>query len=108
MTNTVTIRLVPLDVTFAAERGSLLRSSIAAYGVDLPCGGARACGGCGVRVLDGSPAATAWDRDVFSRAELADGWRLACRMRAETDLLLDVGGVAALPSMSAQRRSPRS
>ena len=95
MTDTVTIRLIPLDVTFAAERGSLLRSSLAAHGVEFPCGGARACGGCGVRVLNGSPAATAWDRDVFSRAEFADGWRLACRMRAETDLLLDVGGVAA-------------
>jgi uncharacterized 2Fe-2S/4Fe-4S cluster protein (DUF4445 family) len=95
MTDIVTIRLIPLDATFAAERGSLLRSSLAAHGVDLPCGGARACGGCGVRVLNGSPAATVWDRDVFSRADLADGWRLACRMRAETDLLLDVGGTAA-------------
>jgi uncharacterized 2Fe-2S/4Fe-4S cluster protein (DUF4445 family) len=95
MSDTVTIRLLPLDVSFAAERESPLRSSLAAYGVDLPCGGARACGGCGVRVLNGSPAPTAWDRDVFSRAELADGWRLACKLRAETDLLLDIGGAPA-------------
>ncbi len=59
MSDTVTIRLLPLDVSFAAERESPLRSSLAAYGVDLPCGGARACGGCGVRVLNGSPAPTA-------------------------------------------------
>jgi uncharacterized 2Fe-2S/4Fe-4S cluster protein (DUF4445 family) len=95
MSDTVTIRLLPVDVTFAAERGSPLRSTLAAHGLEFPCGGARACGGCGVRVLAGTPAATAWDRDVFSRAELADGWRLACRMRAETDLRLDVGDASA-------------
>ncbi|MGA2485805.1 MAG: ASKHA domain-containing protein [Roseiarcus sp.] len=94
MSDTVNVRLFPLDVTFAVERGSLLRSSLAAYGVDLPCGGARACGGCGIRVLIGGPAVTSWDRDVFSRAELADGWRLACRMRADTDMQLAIGDTA--------------
>ena len=94
MSDTVNVHLFPLDVTFAVERGSLLRSSLAAYGVDLPCGGARACGGCGIRVLIGGPAVTSWDRDVFSRAELADGWRLACRMRADTDMQLAIGDTA--------------
>lgn len=95
MSDTVTIRLLPLEASFAAERGSSLRLSLAAYGFEFPCGGARGCGGCGVRVLTGTPAVTAWDRDALTREELADGWRLACRMRAETDLLLDVGHAKA-------------
>jgi len=95
MRDTVTIRLLPLDVSFEAERGSSLKTSLSAYGVELPCGGARACGGCRVQVLSDAPAATGWDRHNLSRAELADGWRLACRMRAGTDLLLNVGGPQA-------------
>lgn len=95
MRDPVTIRLLPLGASFAAERGSPLRLALAAHGVDLPCGGVRACGGCGVRALQGIPTVTAWDREVFSPAELADGWRLACRMTAETELLLDVGDMAA-------------
>ena len=92
MSDVVCIRLLPLDASFTAERGSSLRSSLAAAGVDLPCGGARGCGGCGVRVLSGVAPPAAVDRDVFSPAELADGWRLACRLRAESDMLLAVGG----------------
>ena len=95
MSDPVTIRLLPLEVSFATERGSSLRSSLAAHGVEFPCGGARGCGGCRVHVLTGAPAVTAWDRDALSPAELAGGWRLACRMRAETDLLLDVGDAQA-------------
>lgn len=92
MSDPVTIRLSPLDVSFTVERGSSLKSALSTCGVEFPCGGVRQCGGCGVRVRRGAATVTAWDRDNFSRAELADGWRLACRMRAEADLLLEVGG----------------
>ena len=95
MSDLVAIRLLPLGASFVVERGAELRSALAAHGVDLPCGGIRACGGCGVRALNGNPPVTTWDRDVFARAELDDGWRLACRMRADGDLALDVGDVAA-------------
>lgn len=90
MNDTVAIRLLPADVSFTAERGSSLKPLLAARGLEVPCGGVRACGGCRIRVLAGAQTITTWDRDVLSRAELADGWRLACRMRAETDLVLDV------------------
>jgi len=95
MNDVVTIRLCPLDVSFAAKRGSSLQSSLAAYGVEFPCAGVRTCGGCRIRVLSGTPTATAWDRDRLSDAELADGWRLACRMHAESNLLLYVGDPSA-------------
>jgi uncharacterized 2Fe-2S/4Fe-4S cluster protein (DUF4445 family) len=95
MCDTVTIRLLPLAAPFAVKRGSPLRSTLAAKGVEFPCGGGGCCGGCRIRVLAGTPAATARDRDILSPAELVDGWRLACGMRAETDLLLDVGDTNA-------------
>ena len=90
MSDTVTIRLLPLAVSFAAERGSRLQAQLAAYGVEFPCGSGGGCGGCRVRVATGAPAATVQDRDILSPAELANGWRLACRLRAEADLTLDV------------------
>ena len=42
-------------------------------------------------MVTGAPAATVQDRDILSPAELDGGWRLACRLRAEADLTLDVG-----------------
>jgi uncharacterized 2Fe-2S/4Fe-4S cluster protein (DUF4445 family) len=95
MNDTVLIRLAPLGVSFAVERGSSLKASLTAHGIEFPCGGLRACGGCGVRVLSGTATVTSWDRDGLSRPELNNGWRLACRMKAEADLLLDVGDLAA-------------
>jgi len=47
-------------------------------GVEFPCGGETACGGCKVRVLDGDVPVTATMRDALSEREIRDGWRLAC------------------------------
>jgi len=91
----VTIRLIPHDVSFTAERGSSLKTSLSGYGVEFPCGGDRACGGCAIRVQSGLAAVTARDRDMLSPGELSEGWRLGCRLRAEADLVLDIGGADA-------------
>ena len=47
-------------------------------GVEFPCGGESACGGCKVRVLEGDVPVTATMRDALSEQEIRDGWRLAC------------------------------
>jgi len=47
-------------------------------GVEFPCGGETACGGCKVRVLEGDVPVTATMRDALSDREIRDGWRLAC------------------------------
>jgi uncharacterized 2Fe-2S/4Fe-4S cluster protein (DUF4445 family) len=49
--------------------------------IDSACGGRGTCGKCRVRVRGGELAATEADRATFSDAQLADGWRLACRAR---------------------------
>ena len=42
------------------------------------CGGNGTCGKCRVRFLTEAPEPTEFDRDIFSDAQLAEGWRLAC------------------------------
>ena len=78
----VRIRLEPLSIEVDVPRGTLLMGSLSGHGIEFPCGGTGGCGGCGVRVLAGSLPITEADRTVFSKAQLDDGWRLACQARA--------------------------
>ena len=55
-----------------------LADQLFAAGVEFPCGGESACGGCKVRVLEGEVPVTAAMRDALSEKEIRDGWRLAC------------------------------
>lgn len=51
---------------------------------DLPlCAGLGRCGYCRVCFAAPVPAATVEEHEVFSRQEIAQGWRLACRHRVE-------------------------
>jgi uncharacterized 2Fe-2S/4Fe-4S cluster protein (DUF4445 family) len=90
LNETVRVELAPLGVSFEIRRGAALANVLAAYGLEFPCGGAEVCGGCRVRVLQGKLEVTAHDRQVFTDAELAAGWRLACQARAEDTLKLEV------------------
>jgi uncharacterized 2Fe-2S/4Fe-4S cluster protein (DUF4445 family) len=91
VSETVRIELIPLGESFEVLRGSPLADILAEHGVEFPCGGADLCGGCRVRVLEGELPAGINDQSVFTGHELAQGWRLACRARAETPLKLEVG-----------------
>jgi uncharacterized 2Fe-2S/4Fe-4S cluster protein (DUF4445 family) len=84
------VSLVPLAVSLEVERGAPLEPALAPYGVEFPCGGAGTCRGCRVRVLEGSLAVTPEMAAALTAAELAAGWRLACRGRVESDLTLEV------------------
>lgn len=45
----------------------------------MPCGGKGMCGKCRVRVVRGRLPVTPEDKRIFSEAQLAQGWRLACK-----------------------------
>jgi uncharacterized 2Fe-2S/4Fe-4S cluster protein (DUF4445 family) len=90
MTARVRIRLEPLGHTVEIDPGASLQDALFGYGVEFPCGGHGICSGCRVRVIGGQCAATAEDHDAFSDAELAAGWRLACRATAERDLVIGI------------------
>ena len=106
----VTIELQPRGETITVERGTPLRLVLHEYGVEFPCGGHAGCAGCKVRVTGGTPPADADQAAVLTGAELADGWRLACRCQADRDLVLQVAQweTVMLADQSALEFTPRA
>lgn len=76
-----------------SPRGSLL-ANLGEEGILLPsaCGGAGTCGLCKVRVVDGGSEPLPTERALLTRADVAEGWRLACQLKVRRDL------VVALPA----------
>lgn len=92
-----------------APDGSRLRSlrgsagdtvfvALAGQGLRLPsnCGGGQSCGLCEVRVRGGAPAATSADRALLSKAKIEAGHRLACNLKLDHNLDIEVRGGAEL------------
>ena len=88
--NEVRIELLPLGKVLHVEPGTPLQDVLFAHGVEFPCGGRGRCKGCKVKVLSGSLPATEEDQQKLTAAELTEGWRLACRARAEADLRIEL------------------
>jgi uncharacterized 2Fe-2S/4Fe-4S cluster protein (DUF4445 family) len=97
-------------VSLEVRRGAALGSVLAAHGLEFPCGGYELCGGCRVRLLEGTLTPTPNDKQAFSAEEIAAGWRLACQAHAETSIKLQVeqGGVPILGDQSRLHGSARS
>jgi len=54
------------------------------------CSGIARCGRCRVRFVEASPAADETEIAVLGDEAVADGWRLGCRRKAESGLVLEV------------------
>jgi uncharacterized 2Fe-2S/4Fe-4S cluster protein (DUF4445 family) len=65
--------------------------------IDSTCGGHGTCKKCRVRVTDGDVPASPLDARAFSPDELRDGWRLACRVQAISDLQVEVPPLVTRP-----------
>jgi len=87
---THTLDLVPAGLHRDVARGAPLQEILFAHGVEFPCGGRGRCRGCRVRVLGGSLPVTGEEERLLTPAELADGWRLACRHEIADDLRLEL------------------
>jgi uncharacterized 2Fe-2S/4Fe-4S cluster protein (DUF4445 family) len=74
-------------------------------GVEFPCGGESACGGCKIRVLSGRIPVTATMRQALSGAELAHGWRLACCAEAHESVVVEVDQWS-LPVLTDEQSTP--
>jgi uncharacterized 2Fe-2S/4Fe-4S cluster protein (DUF4445 family) len=109
MSNTVQIELLPLGTVLRVKRGTALQDVLFAHGVEFPCGGRGRCKGCRVKVLEGTLPITEEERLKLSEAELAEGWRLACRRRAEGNLKIELAQweAAILTDDSAFAFTPR-
>jgi uncharacterized 2Fe-2S/4Fe-4S cluster protein (DUF4445 family) len=74
-------------------------------GVEFPCGGETACGGCKIRVLSGHIPITATMRQALSETELAQGWRLACCAEARESVVVEVDQWS-LPVLTDEQSTP--
>jgi len=90
MSQNIRIELLPLGKTLTVERDTPLQDALFAQGVEFPCGGRGRCKGCKIKVLAGALPVTAEDEQKLTRAEIAAGWRLACRARATGDLKIEL------------------
>jgi uncharacterized 2Fe-2S/4Fe-4S cluster protein (DUF4445 family) len=67
-----------------------LADQLFAAGVEFPCGGENACGGCKVRVLAGEVPVTETMREALTEKEIREGWRLACCASAAGPVVVEV------------------
>ena len=85
-----TLMLSPAGRRIDVEEGTALRDVLFEAGVEFPCGGRGRCKACRVRVLKGRLEPEEEEHRRLSVAELAQGWRLACRHAVSGDLELEL------------------
>src|ERR1039457_7272906 len=90
MSDFVHLELLPLGKVLRIKRGTPLQEVLFAHGVEFPCGGRGLCKGCRIKVLAGALPITDEEQQKLSGAELAEGWRLACRGEGQSDLKLEL------------------
>lgn len=90
MSELVRIVLEPLGQSLEVERGTPLQDVLFAYGVEFPCGGEGTCRGCRVKLLGGHLPVTREEELNLTPEEISQGWRLACRGKAEENLTLEI------------------
>ena len=85
------IKREEIDVS-TEERPTLLEIAAAAgIAIEADCAGGGTCGKCRVRVLFGKAGEPdASERICLSDSEIADGWRLACRLYPTGDLSVEI------------------
>jgi uncharacterized 2Fe-2S/4Fe-4S cluster protein (DUF4445 family) len=65
--------------------------------IDSTCGGHGTCKKCKVRIVSGDVPVGTIDPRAFTTDELRDGWRLACRGLARSDLVVEVPPLQTRP-----------
>jgi uncharacterized 2Fe-2S/4Fe-4S cluster protein (DUF4445 family) len=68
-----------------------------AIAIDSTCGGHGTCKKCKVRIVSGEVPVSSVDPRAFSSEELTQGWRLACRAPARSDLVVEVPPLQTRP-----------
>ena len=90
MPDNVQITLLPLGHQISVQRGTPLRDVLFPYGVEFPCGGNAICEGCKIKVVSGNLPLTQEQEMMLSRKEAKEGWRLACRCKADEDVTIEL------------------
>jgi len=74
--------LAGTKIAEAAARAGLI--------IDMPCGGQATCGKCRVKIDTQTSEPSEADKRLFSKQELAAGWRLACQNCISSDAVIYV------------------
>jgi uncharacterized 2Fe-2S/4Fe-4S cluster protein (DUF4445 family) len=95
----VRLRFMPDDVEVRVPSGTAVfdAASWNAIAIDSTCGGYGTCKKCRVRVVAGEAPIAPVDIRAFTADELRDGWRLACRANAQSDLTIEVPPLQTRP-----------
>jgi len=95
----VQLRFLPDGTEVRVPSGTPIFDAASWNGVaiDSTCGGHGTCRKCKVQVLSGEVPVSDVDPRAFSVQELRDGWRLACRAPARSDLAVHVPPLQTRP-----------
>ena len=98
-TERVRLRFLPEGAEVRVPSGTPVFDAASWNGIaiDSTCGGYGTCKKCKVRILSGEVPVGSVDPRAFTAAELADGWRLACRAAARSDLVVEVPPLQTRP-----------
>lgn len=101
----ITVTFLPQNINQPAERGERLLEIAAKAGVliDGNCGGSGKCGKCRVKIASGAVLPPdEEEKAILTRAEIRDGYRLACRLIAEDDICVILPEVKHTVSSKAE------
>ena len=86
------ITFYPINKDMEVPVGTPLKKAMDDAGLDFdfPCGGRGRCGKCRVRIREGVVPPSESDRVHFDEEELKDGYRLACTLTVQEDLVLEL------------------
>jgi len=93
MTIDYTVDFQPLGRRVQVNGGTMLLEAArkAGVGLNAVCGGAGVCGTCRVRVMEGSVSPpNRSEEKLLTRSDFDDGYRLACQVEVQGDVLVDV------------------
>jgi uncharacterized 2Fe-2S/4Fe-4S cluster protein (DUF4445 family) len=95
----VRLRFVPEGGEVRVPSGTPIFDAASWNGIaiDSTCGGHGTCKKCKVRIVSGDVPVGSIDPRAFTTDELRDGWRLACRAGARSDLVIEVPPLQTRP-----------
>jgi Na(+)-translocating NADH:ubiquinone oxidoreductase F subunit len=96
--------------TVEAPAGDSVYLALARQGLQLPsnCGGGQSCGLCEVRFRGNAPEPTSADRTHLTESKLKLGYRLACNLRIDADMQVEVTGAGLWTEHMATVESVRA
>ncbi len=88
----VWLNVLPDDLWIQVRRGTTVLEALENQPVELDsdCGGLGKCGKCKVQVITALGPPGPQERELLSEGELARGMRLACRIRMQKDLMINL------------------